>query len=522
MRTGCMKYFNTVGVTNPQKHYFLPHRLNWSQLREFVKKEYYFILHAPRQSGKTTAIKEFVDHLNQDQDYCALYMSTESAKVAVNDVERAVNILIGELKDCIKDTFGNKKIVWIEHIEALQSRPTNERDFYEILRFIAENSSKPVTIFLDEFDGLMGDSLIALLAQFRSGFTKRPQHFPQTMCLIGVRDLRDYKIKTKTQEELGVLYSPFNIKAESVVLPNFSLEDVQNLYLQHTQETGQQFTDEAIEYAHYLTQGQPWLVNALAYQACFRDITDRSITITKEIIDRSKEVLIERRDTHIDGLIDRLKESRIIKILDAVLAGTLIEDSLDDDLQYIRDLGLISLKKIEIANPIYKEVLPRALTHFRQENLPSSVATAWYVDIYGNLDMCKIIQGFQQFFRENSAIWLEKFEYKEAGPHLILMAWLQRIVNGGGTIYREYALGRGRVDLLIEWKAQRIVIELKILHGSKTVAQGLEQTVQYMDTSKATEGHLVIFDRDTIKVWEEKIYHAKEKIDDKIICVWGC
>jgi len=119
----------------------------------------------------------------------------------------------------------------------------------------AETSQKPLVIFFDEFDVLAGDSLITLLTQFRTGYTDRPKHFPQTICLIGVRDLRDYKIKTKTQEEFGVLYSPFNIKAESLVLPNFSLEDVHTLYGQHTEETGQNFTEEATRYAFAPIQG---------------------------------------------------------------------------------------------------------------------------------------------------------------------------------------------------------------------------------------------------------------------------
>jgi hypothetical protein len=514
-----MKYFNTVGVTNPKDHYFLPHRLNWQQLEEFIQKKYYFILHAPRQSGKTTAIIEFVKKLNQEGNYTALYVSTEGAHVAVNNVVQANRALAQDLLDQIERTFpGNPIIPSLR--EKISHEAIEQRLVYEILQFWSQHSSKPLAIFFDEFDGLMGDSLISLLKQFRLGYSLRPDSFPQSICLIGVRDLRDYKIKTKLQEELGVLYSPFNVKAESIVLPNFSEEDVRTLYLQHTQETGQKFTEEAIEYAYYLTQGQPWLVNALAYQACFRDVQDRSIPITKEIIDNAKEQLILRRDTHLDALIDRLKEPRVRKILDAVIAGTLIEDYFDDDLQYMRDLGLISLKGIEIANPIYKEILPRALTYFRQEALP--LKTSWYLNDDGSLNMHKLLKEFQQFYRENSAIWLEKLEYKEAGPHLIVMAWLQRIINGGGKIHREYALGRKRVDLRIDWKQQRIVVELKILRGEKTVIEGLEQTAEYMDTANATEGHLVMFDPSKKKSWDEKIYREQRQEANKTIEVWGC
>src|SRR5690606_2028617 len=117
---------------------------------------------------------------------------------------------------------------------------------------------------------------------------------------------------------------------------------------------------------------------------------------------------------------------------------------------------------------------------------------SWYQNNDGSLNMHKLLENFTQFYRENSDIWLGKFEFIESGPHLLLMAFLQRIINGGGKIHREYALGRKRVDLLVEWQTgkQRIVIELKIRYGEKTLEEGLQQTAQYMDINNATEGHL--------------------------------
>jgi hypothetical protein len=172
-----------------------------------------------------------------------------------------------------------------------------------------------------------------------------------------------------------------------------------------------------------------------------------------------------------------------------------------------------------IANPIYQEVLPRELTYVTQLTMPQK--TIWYINSDGSLDMQKMLCEFTDFYRKNSAIWLEKFSYKEAGPHLLLMAFLQRIINGGGKIHREYALGTGRVDLCVTWQKQIFVIELKIYDGPQSITKGLIQTAQYMDTCNATEGHLVIFDRRTNKNWDEKIYQKKECIDGKVINVWG-
>jgi hypothetical protein len=140
----------------------------------------------------------------------------------------------------------------------------------------------------------------------------------------------------------------------------------------------------------------------------------------------------------------------------------------------------------------------------------------------GSLNASALIKAFVDFYRENSAIWLEKFEYKEAGPHLLMMAFLQRVINGGGTLHREYALGKKRVDILLRWGKQTILIELKIYYNQSSLSDGLQQTASYMDSSHANEGHLILFDRNPHTSWDEKVFHLTETINGKIIQVWGC
>src|SRR5436190_12177134 len=314
-----MRFFNTAGPVNPKKHYYIPHRLNEPILLNLINQEKYFILHAPRQSGKTTAIMMFVNELNASDDYSALYINVEPAQVARNNVEKGLFTILNIIKLEASRIFSNSPA--LDFFTSLSAAQVSGNSLQECLEYFSSRLDKPFILFIDEIDSLVGDTLISVLRQLRAGYAKRPESFPQSICLIGVRDVRDYKIWSPEEHNFVLGGSAFNIKAESLELPNFSLEQVRNLYEQHTQETGQQFTDEAIEYAYYLTQGQPWLVNALAYQACFRDITDRSKIITKEIIEQAKETLILRRDTHIDVLVDRLAEPRVRNIIDAIIAG---------------------------------------------------------------------------------------------------------------------------------------------------------------------------------------------------------
>ncbi len=351
-----------------------------------------------------------------------------------------------------------------------------------------------------------------------------------------MRDVRDYRIHNGDNQVITG-GSAFNIKSESLRLGNFSHGDVVGLYAQHTEETGQAFETGVVDYIFEQTAGQPWLVNALGYEACFRarGERDRAQRISLTIMAGAREKLIERRDTHLDQLVDKLREPRVHRIISELLSGAIEPGAMppsEDDQLYVQDLGLIRTRpQVEIANPIYREIIPRALTWIAQTRIPQE--TAWYVGRDGRLDFSKLLDGFQQFFRENSEIWIERFDYKEAGPQLLMQAFLQRIVNSGGRIDRKYGLGRRRTDLLVQWpldeaqgfcgSVQRVVIELKILHKSldETIAEGLAQTADYLDRVGTDEGYLIVFDRTPEVPWEEKIFVRQERYGEHRIGVWG-
>ena len=281
---------------------------------------------------------------------------------------------------------------------------------------------------------------------------------------------------------------------------------------QHTEETGQRFSEKAQEAVWTQTRGQPWLVNALCAGACFDNEAgrDRSRAIEPDDVYAAREELVLSRRTHLDQLSHKLEEARVRRVVEPILSGGEARHYARD-LEYARDLGLIDggFEPPRMANPIYAEAVPRELGYVLQDSL--DVQLAWYVDGVGRLDMTKLLTAFGAFFGEHAEHWLERFaEYPEAGPQLILQAYLQRVVNGGGRIEREYGLGRGRTDLLVLWPREagqpsdlweRFVVECKVLRDSdrrsleRTVERGVEQTLGYMAKCGADEGHLVVIDR---------------------------
>jgi len=400
-------------------------------------------------------------------------------------------------------------------------------------------SDKPTVLVIDEIDSLSSDTLVSVLHHLRVGYNNRPAAFPQSVILCGVRDVRDYRIRTSKGEVTGA--SCFNVKAKSLRLGNFSEGEVRRLYEQHTVETGQVFDELIYPRVWALTNGQPWLVNALAAELTqeMLELQDRTRGIGLEDLEEAKERLILRRDTHLDQLLDKLTEDRIRRVMEPIVSGKEWgKAASDEDRQYAVDLGLIVQQPPEppsIANDIYREIIPRALTSMVQSDMAVKVTRDAFLVEGGALDFRALLNGFQQFYRENSEAWRKRVVYEEAAPQLLLQAWLQRVVNGGGRIEREYALGTGRADILVrsfhreddKRVEKRFVVEIKIKHArhalATTIKEGLEQTAAYADRCDPEEAHLIVVDPTSSRTrsWKEKIYVKKRTVKGRAITVWG-
>ncbi len=528
-----MRYFNTAGPVDAVDHYGIPplQRLDLAEVLALIRQKKYFVLHAPRQSGKTSALLALRDLLNSgaEGDFRGVYFNVEGAHAMRDDVDRAMRTVLDEMAGWAESTLGDgfPDEVW----PAILARSGSGSALRRVLTRWAAADVKPLVLLIDEIDALVGDSLLAVLRQLRAGYVLRPQQFPQSVILCGVRDVRDYRIRSRSENQVVTGGSAFNIKAESLRLGDFSEREVSALLGQHTADTGQAFTPEALATVWEQTRGQPWLVNALAYEACFRSKAgrDRSRPITAADILSAREKLILRRETHLDQLADKLQEERVRRVVEPLLSGG-SGRARAHDLEYVRDLGLVAPDPpVRLANPIYAEVVPRELTWITQEELAEE--TAWYVGAAGDLQVNELMVKFQQFFREHSEHWRQRFQYQEAWPQLLLQAFLQRIVNGGGRIDREYGLGRGRTDLLLEWPqggadggAARYVVECKVRRGDleRTIAEGVEQTAGYLDRCGAEAGHLVIFDRGAGRSWDEKVFHDYRQAGGGVrIEIWG-
>jgi hypothetical protein len=134
-----------------------------------------------------------------------------------------------------------------------------------------------------------------------------------------------------------------------------------------------------------------------------------------------------------------------------------------------------------------------------------------------------LLKGFQKFYRRNAEHWLDRFEYKEAGHQLLLMAFLQRVINGGGAIEREMAVGRGRTDLVVSFQGEEFVLELKLKRYADTREEGLAQLSRYLDALGGAHGYLILFELkpSTEVSWEQRIAWETIDVDGKVITLVG-
>ncbi|WP_428263534.1 AAA family ATPase [Haliangium sp.] len=496
-----MRFFNTAGPCVEGRHYMLPPVERLPGAIELVEEGMYFVVHAPRQTGKTTTLMALARRLTEEGRFAAVHFSCETGKVAGSDYVSGQRALLRAMRQRAMDDLPASlwpPEPWPAHDDA--------HLLSDALRAWAQACPRPLVLLFDEIDALRDDTLVSVLSQLRDRYVARPGAAPWSVVLCGLRDVRDYKAASGGDPGRLGTSSPFNIKVKSMRLGDFTADEVAALYGQHLADTGQPFVDEAVARAFELTAGQPWLVNALA-----REITREMkilppTPIAVEHVEAAKERLILARATHIDSLVARLQEGRVRRIIEPLMAGGSVSSpSYDEDVAYVRDLGLVALApELHIANPIYREVIARVLAGTVQGDI--TVGPAHFRRTDGTLDLDAILRAFARFWREQGDVLTGALPYHEVAPHLVLMAYLQSIVNGRGFIDREYGVGRGRIDLHLRWPYQdssgkpawqREALELKVWRDKKPdpVDEGLAQLDGYLDRVGLDRGVLVIFDR---------------------------
>ena len=355
-----MRKFNTTGPCFPDEHYMLPALDRLPGIRELVAGGNYFVVHAPRQTGKTTALQALVQEINAQGNMFAIYCTLETLQNAT-DVDDAMAKIVKLLRrgalavPVLADLLGDPNTAL-----PLQQEPGwTVTAVADTLTTICRKANKPVVVFFDEADCLVGNVLISFLRQLRDGYVNRKMiPTPKSVALVGMLDVRDYKAQVRPDgESLGQI-SPFNIIAEDMLIPNFVESDIRTLYAQHTAETGQAFADGVVEDVWRLTRGQPWLVNAIAHECVAKIHAFRyAEPITVADVEAAKEAIIQKNPVHLDYLFYIASHHSVKPFLDAALNGSITDTQRDEkQFQFLLRLGILceQVDGFEFSNQIYE------------------------------------------------------------------------------------------------------------------------------------------------------------------------
>ena len=307
-----MRRFGTQGRVYPEQHYVVPRSKEVTNFLTRVREGRYIVLFAPRQTGKTTFFRMALDALvTESSIYFPIQLNFETYKnlypsdfyeALCKRIRREIEQIFQKRghtpSDTLKQFLENAKIT--NHLSMME--------FFEQFSSVlhSQYNDQKVVVIIDEFDGIPQVVLSDFLHSLRDIYLSDKTRCPHSIGIVGVKSIAQLNYDRSV--------SPFNIQDE-FYLPNFTLQQVQELLTQYTDETGQPFSPEVIEALHKQTAGQPFLVNRFAQILTEELDIPKDELITTEHFSKAHVKLLRERNTNIDHLITNIRRDRRFETL---------------------------------------------------------------------------------------------------------------------------------------------------------------------------------------------------------------
>jgi AAA+ ATPase superfamily predicted ATPase len=486
-----MRYFNTYGPVIESEHYVVSRRQLVSELLAQNEEGKYFTIYAPRQMGKTTLLRHLRDDLKQQKHFPVTLSFASFEGLSEKDFLEGFHLFFVRQMRHLLLTVSNAQIDAVEQLLA-QPAPTSFFALGEFWHTLHENlANHRLVLIIDEFDGVPQTAISNLLQTWRDIYLgSQPRRSLHSVVLVGLENIAALNLGRS---------SPFNI-ARELQLPVFTLEQVEYLLQQYSQESRQSFAEGVVREIHRYTDGHPFLVNRLSAILTEKVATERTLPITLEQFHNAHRRLLKESNFNFETLLLRAREHRddILKIM----FGERYEFNLNIPL--IRTLNTHGIIKenteglCQIANPIYERVLLAAFRSHRWHLQASILANGYDFRPHaagGQLQMNVLLSRFRQFVERRGR---EAFKVtptpKEATGQYLLMAYLEQVVRQfRGDLFTEVDSGEGRLDLIVVHQGKRYVVETKIWYGKTAFDEGLDQLTRYLESEGQKEGYLVVF-----------------------------
>jgi hypothetical protein len=537
------KFFNTGGPSDPLRHYLVPSVDRVPFVRQMVEDGLYFVLKAPYQSGKTTLAKELIKEINLDGRFYALYLNLHELK-DINNLTIATRYFL----DILIDTLRLSKDPILSSVRFRVDNKLTRKTVKDILTYLCLSLDKPLVLIVDNIYSLPLKTLVFFLDAFFSGFVSREKYsFPHSVLFLSIRDLFDLtkrgdnygkrleenllsnlvdKLGSNLEENrfergndshrenyMGGTYNIF----KSVRLPNFSFADISTICDEHNAATGQNIDDAAKLKIWDLSEGQPFLVNALISEAIdFVLHGDLGKSITSSVISEAALNIAKERPGHIRCLMTYLKDPKVQRVVGETLSGVSLKRPIFEEGALLAlDLGLISSDQddyLRPANLLYQDLMLYALTEHIV--LPRSLSGRFLEK--NAVLISPLLLEFQRYWKERSFSWLKPFpEIPHTLTRLSLLVFLQRALEDKVILERNSAIKEDSIILTLSCGGHCYPIFVTLasnnLAGISLAGIGnanLEQDEisNFMDAKGVLEAWVVSFDLNASKSPEEKIY----------------
>ena len=496
-----MRWFETRGPVYPEDNYVVARTEERTDFVNRLKRGRYIVLFAPRQTGKTTFFRNALNALEDPEStYFPIQLNFEG--YVDTDVTTFYLSLCEEICKEIKSVFQKRQENPPDKLNRFLANAEitehiSMRRFFEDLGSLLE--AQRFVMIIDEFDAIPQDALRGFLHSLRHIYLSGRARCPHSIGIVGVKNI--------TQLNYDRSISPFNIQDE-FKLPNFTLEQVQELFSQYTDEVGQPITPDTIEVIHKQTAGQPVLVNRFAQILTEELDIPKSEPITMEHFSEAHVQLLRGRSTNIEHLVANIRRDRRFEAVLMKIASydEGVDFNLDSDIiNELATYGVIAEGAdgmCEIINPIYQyriiRVFKPIVNGLEQEYLSEDHREGFeaYLTPDGQIQMAALLDNFRDFIARAGFKILQVPDTPQeyVGQHL-LFAYLEQFVQiVGGAMYLEVRTGRGRMDILILHRSRKYIVETKIWGGDNRYQTGKAQLAAYVRSEGVEEGYYVVFD----------------------------
>ncbi len=519
------KKFNTTGVCRASVHYMVDITEKLVEIKKMVDEGCYFTINRARQYGKTTTLHNLRTFLAND--YVVISLDFQMLGNASFETEQVfVEAFAQEFIEVLEwetDVSDWKEVIRLKKAIKNKEEKIGLFELFKYLCKICATSQKPIVLIIDEVDSATNNQVfLDFLAQLRAYYLNRDVRTTfQSVILAGVYDVKNLKRKIRLEEEHKV-NSPWNIAADFTVDMSFSENQIEIMLLQYEEDYHTSMsTKEIAKLLYDYTSGYPFLVSRLCKlidEVVFGTDgfnTKKKVWTKNGFLEAIKLMLIEK-NTLFESLEGKLIQyPRLKQTIYVLLFGgqTIVYNVFDKDINMAIMFGFLKKENgiVKVSNRIFEILLynyfltsieAQTTSIFKEANNHKSQFIQ-----NGNLNMEIVLRKFVEHF--NSIYGEQKQVFNEEEGRRRFLLYLRPIINGVGNYYIEAQTRNARrMDIVVDYKGEQFVIELKIWHGDSYHTRGEKQLSDYLDYFHLKKGYMLSYN-----------FNQKKEIGVKEICI---